>query len=54
LHRAIVLIGRVGVPKAARQQEVGELGDEVFEIQIVEQIAGELGVPVLHNLKPEA
>src|SRR5207245_6841024 len=39
LHRALVVVHPVRVPEAAGQQQVGELRDQIFEIQAIELIA---------------
>ena len=43
---AVVVREAVGVVEAARQQEVGELREQLLEIEVVEILAGELGVAV--------
>jgi len=44
---AVVVREAVGVVEAARQQEVGELREQLLEIEVVEILAGEPGVAVL-------
>ncbi len=53
LHRVpglVVIVVRQSVRalEAAREQHVGEPGEQVLEIDIVEVVAGELGVAILH------
>jgi hypothetical protein len=49
LHRALGVVGAVRASETTRQQQVGELRDEILEIQVVEQIARESGVAVFHQ-----
>src|SRR5207247_4253672 len=49
LHRALVVVHPVRVPEAAGQQQVGELRDQIFEIQAIELIADVFGVAILHG-----
>jgi hypothetical protein len=51
LHRPLGLVGPVRVGEPARQQQVGQLRHQILEIQIVEQVAGELRVAILHWLR---
>ena len=48
LQGTVVLVGRIRVAESARQQQVGEPRDQILEIQVVELVAGEPGIPVLH------
>ena len=49
LHRPLVVVHRVRVAEAAREQQVGQLRDQILEIQLVEHVAGEFRVAVLHE-----
>ena len=49
LHRPLFLVVAVRVPETAREQQVGELRDQILEIQLVERITGEFGVAVLQH-----
>ena len=47
LHRAVFLaVERMapGIVEAAREQQVGQLRDEIVQVDLVEQVAGVLGV----------
>jgi len=51
LHRLLVVLSRARrarVAEAAGEQQVGELGDQILEIQFVQLVAGVLGVLVFH------
>ncbi len=50
LHRPVLVgVRRVpGIAEPARQQQVRQLRDEILEVDLVEQVAGELGVAVFH------
>src|SRR5206468_10969621 len=48
LHRPLVVVAPVGIAEAAGEQQVGQLGDQIFQIEVVELVAGVLRVPVLH------
>ena len=51
LHRAVLVAGRRIAPRIAepaRQQQVGQLRDQILEIDLVEQVAGVLRVAVFH------
>ena len=48
LHRLLGIVGPVGVSEAAGEQQVGQLGDQILEIEIVQLVAGEFRVSVLH------
>ncbi len=48
LHRPIVVVQGVRVAEAARQQQIREFRDQIFQIEIVELVADVLRVPVLH------
>jgi hypothetical protein len=47
LHRALFLVVAVRISEAARQQQIRQLRDEILEIDLVEQVAGVLGVALL-------
>ena len=49
LERPLGIVHSVWIAEAAGQQEIGELRDQILEIQFVELIASELGVSVLHD-----
>ena len=51
LHRPVLVTARAVAPgavEAARQQQVRQLRDEIFHVDLVEQVAGVLGVTELH------
>ena len=49
LHGLVVFVGRVRVAEAAGQQQVGQLRDQILEVEVVEQVAGEFRVAVFHG-----
>ena len=51
LHRAVLVAGRRIAPRVAEpagEQHVRQLRDEILEIDLVEQVAGVLGVAIFH------
>ena len=49
LHRSSVLAGHpVRVVEPARQQEIGQPREQLFEVELVEVLAGVLGIAVFH------
>jgi hypothetical protein len=48
LHRPLFVVHAVGVAEAAGEQQIGELRDQILEIQIVELVARECRIPVFH------
>ena len=50
LHGPVVVVRRVGAAESARQQQVGQLRDQILEIQLVERVAGESRVAVFHDV----
>jgi len=49
LHRPLLVVhAAVGVAKPAGQKKIRQLGHQIFEIQFVEQVAGEFRVSVFH------
>src|SRR5439155_27243808 len=50
LHRPVFIVdAAVGISEATGEQQIGELGDQILEIQFVEQVAGEFCVTVFHK-----
>ena len=50
LHRPLFLVRAVRITEAAREEQIRQLRHEILEIQIVERVARELRVAVLHQL----
>ena len=49
LHRPLLVVHAVRVAEPAREQQIGQLRDQILEIQIVELVAGEFRVAVFHE-----
>ena len=49
LHRALFGVHVARAAEAARQQQVGQLRHEILQVDVVQQVAGELGVAVFHQ-----
>ena len=49
LHRLVGIVHGVRAAEAAREQQIGQLGDQILEIEIVQLVAGEFRVPVFHE-----
>jgi len=49
LHRALVIVAAVRIAEPAGEQQVGQLGDQIFQIEVVELVARVFRVPVLHR-----
>ena len=52
LHRPLFLVVAVRVAEAARQEQVGQLRHQIFEIQLVERIARKFRVPIFQTVAP--
>ena len=49
LQGPLRVVHRVGAAEAAGEQQIGELGDQILEIQVVELVAREFRVAILHS-----
>jgi len=49
LHRPLFVLRPVRVTEAAREQQIGQLRDQILQIQIVELVAREFRIPVFHE-----
>jgi hypothetical protein len=49
LHRPLVVVHGVRIAEPARQQQVRQLGHQILEIQVVQCVAGEFRVAILHK-----
>ena len=49
LHRAVVLVAAVGAAEPAGQKQIGQLRDQILQIQVVELVPGVFRVSILHG-----